>query len=334
MWQLSGQWGHGPPFATTPALTPDWIEDNWSGTLFHWLGYWLKGVGDRPPHRVDYQDTTGAWHTSSAWPPSEAREEVLHLDGRALTTTASGDDRRFIAAPTVLGVRHAREHAAWPGAPSCRQEHALESSEPPDAVAYVSEAFAIDSLLAGNPFVYLKLSSDQSGRLVEVALLHWPAGASCTDVAVGTVVARGAADLGHHRGSYDHQPFPVGEPTPVRVDLFNNAVPFAPGDRLVLILSGPESNGQTDSASPYTPQVTVHGGVSHVVLPFVSGGLGGSEPDMVYAPAPGGTGRRPFMTVRRSDRRRLFSQLGRQEQTTSPLCWRRGRTGRGATFTR
>lgn len=271
-WQISGQWGHGPPFATTPALTPEWVEENWSDTLFDWLGYWLQGVGDPPPHQVDYQDTSGAWHTSSAWPPAEARAEALYLDGDQLTTTAGDADRRFRAASS-----HGSEDPWWG---RCRHE-ILPAALPDTEVAYVSKPFTTDSLLAGNPFVYLELSSDLPGGTVEVALLRWEEDASCDEFATSPLVARGGADLHHHQGDYTTQPFPTHTPTPVRVDLFNTATRFAPGDRLIVVVPGP-----IYSASPYGPEITVHAGVSHAVVPFVFGGLGGDGPDIVYPPNP------------------------------------------------
>lgn len=296
MWQISGQWFHGPPFAEQPALTPEWIRDNWHAMLFDWLGHWLQGLGDTPPHRVDYQDSSGQWHTSSAWPPAEARDEALYLDGDRLTAAPGGSDRRFRAAPSpanshsTFWVEDRAGGGPWMAPPAvwswCRQE-LLADPRPDTGIAYVSQPFATDSLLAGNPVAHLELSSDQPGGIVEVTLVRWPQGATCTDPpAVPDVVARGTADLRYHHGGYDARPFAVDTPTAVRVDLFNNAVRFAPGDRLVVSVSGPEKPGDFGATSPFNPEVTVHAGRSHVVVPFVSGGLGGQPTDLHYPPSP------------------------------------------------
>lgn len=160
----------------------------------------------------------------------------------------------------------------------CRQD-VLPDQLPDTGTAYVSEPFTTDSLLAGNPFAYLELSSDLPGGIVEVTLVRWPKDASCTDLPdVPDIVARGAADLRYHHGGYEPRPFEVDTPIAVRVDLFNNAVRFDPGDRLVVSVSGPEKVGDYGS--------TVHAGLSHVVVPFVSGGLGGEPSGIDYPPSP------------------------------------------------
>jgi putative CocE/NonD family hydrolase len=268
LWQISGQWGHGPPFADTPALTPEWVHEHWHDILFDWLGYWLQGVGDTPPERVDYQDSTGAWHKAGKWPPPQARDEAVRLDG----------DRTFRAAPTP-GNDHASASAfdvpvppawwAW-----CRQDLLPGAGLEDTAVAWVSEPFTQQRLLAGNPHADLILSSDQPGGVVEVALVRWPADASCTDLPdVVEVIAAGGADLRHHTSPYTPVPFPVDTPTPVRVDLYNTATRFFPGDRLVVVVGGTEAIGVYGSVTPYAPEINVHAD-SRVVVPFVPGQLG------------------------------------------------------------
>lgn len=279
LWQISGQWMHGPPFHNPErALTPEWIDDNWRTILFGWLGYWLQGVGERPPERVDYQDTTGAWHRAGAWPPPQARAEALHLDGDRLTDAPGDSDRRFRVAGSP-GNDHASASAQDVPVPAgawawCRQD-AVSPADADTAVAYISEPLATERLLAGNPHAELTLTADQPGGVVQVSLLRWPAGTSCAELAdVGELVANGAADLRYHLDRYTAQPFPLDTPTPVRVDLFNTAVRFAPGDRLIAVVSGPEGVGLYGSTSPYAPEVTVHADASRVVLPFVPGGVG------------------------------------------------------------
>ncbi|MBW3665681.1 MAG: CocE/NonD family hydrolase [Actinobacteria bacterium] len=295
LWQITGQWAHGPPFAEEPALTPEWIRDNWRTTLFGWLGYWLQGVGDVPPDRVDYQDGTGRWHRSGTWPPANAREEVLYLAGDRVGGTAGDGDRTFVAtAHPGNDYRSAQDGgvpAYWWSA-TCRQR--LSDALGEFGVAYVGEPLTDGVLVAGNPFAYLRLSSTQEGGIVGVTVARLPAGSTCEDPAAELVpLTSGSADLRFHTGSYQGTAFPTGPDarTHVRVDLIDIAEQLHPGDRLVVLLHGSEDPvlGYYQP-SPYSPRITVHadGGAtaSHVVLPLANGTLRGDRPSLRYPPRP------------------------------------------------
>jgi hypothetical protein len=149
--------------------------------------------------------------------------------------------------------------------------------------------------LAGNPYAYLMLESDQPGGIVGVDLWLMRGGLTglCTrnngfDPDPAAWLSHGAADLRFMDGNFVGQAFPVSQATPVRVDMFNVAADLLPGDRLVLTLSG--TGWERRDGQPYMPLLDVQGGTgptaSHIVLPFVSGTLGGSAPTIGYPERP------------------------------------------------
>jgi predicted acyl esterase len=255
--KLSGQYGHMfPNFAPEDMRIPDWNE-----TLVEWLDFWLKGIGDAPPGEgtVDYQDTAGEWHHSTAWPPAETRNEVLYLTQGKLSATPGAGGTAFRAAPGASGL------------------------------CFLSEPATEDMLIAGNPIAYLRLQSDLPGGRIEVSMHQVDAGGGCSDM--GAIEGSenwlfGAADLLYHKGNYDAQPFPTGTPTPVRIDMSDQAFPITKGQRL-----GIQVNYPIDSVGyPIFPNLflSADGGeqASHVVVPLITGTFGGSTPTIEYPPRP------------------------------------------------
>lgn len=291
-WQITGQWGHGPPFAEEPALTPQWVRENWAPTLFGWLDYWLKGVGEPPAlGRVDYQDSTGAWRTSAAWPPVEARDESLYLTGVDASPEPADGDRSFVAVRSTLNDHSGAEEVGVPDAAwsaICREASGI----PVDTgLAYVSAPVTDRTVIAGNPFAYLTLSSDRPGGVFAVHLLRVPASMSCGDPSMSLDwLATGAADLRFHDGRYVGRDFPTGEPTPVRVDIYDIAEVLDPGDRIAVLVSGDEDWYGHAGQPQYAPTITVHADptitASQVVLPVVEGTLGGQPRPVAYPPRP------------------------------------------------
>lgn len=100
----------------------------------------------------------------------------------------------------------------------------------------------------------------------------------------GLETPKGATtDLRFHQGNYPGQAFPVLEPMPVRVDIYNDTWTFEVGDRVGALVSfGVDIDART--CQPWTPLLTLHGGTgpkaSHVVLPLVESTLGGDAPTM------------------------------------------------------
>ena len=274
-WFVLGQWGHTYDFAEQMAGNPH--AASWLDLQRAWLDFWLKGLGE-PPRMgaVDYQDASMAWREATAWPPPDAREEVLHLAGDALSPEPGGGARSFSAAP----------QGSCAASQTCGAVNTLcpSVSPVPPSVVYAVEATTA-ATVAGNPFLLLDVESDQAGGTFAVDLYRIPKGAPCED-AIG--LSNGGVDLRFHEGNFRAEPFPTGTRTPVRVDLYNVAVRLEPGDRLALVVRNP---GDRDTRE-HAPTITVHG-ASHVVLPLVEGTLGGAPPTLTYPPrpfAPGASG--------------------------------------------
>jgi len=269
-----GQWGHQYP---TGGLLDDHPggEDWWEDVAIPWFDFWLKGVGDHAPRLgiVDWQDETGAWHASTAWPPNETREESLYLTGARLEVAPGDETTSFVA-----GRSEDNEREVYCGgtAPVYLEGAAFETTPVAEPV-----------LVAGNPYLHLRLASDAPGGLVEAYLYDLAPGFEClgNDPDGETVwLSRGAADLRYHAGTLVAQDFPVGEAQDVRIDFWNLAHVLQPGHRLAVILRGPGTGyvEQTDF-----PMITLEG-ESRLVVPVTEGTLGG-------ALGVGGAPERPFL---------------------------------------
>jgi predicted acyl esterase len=260
-WFVLGQWGH--TLAFDGQLTDFPYAKSWGDLQRAWLDFWLKGLGQPPRTGVDYQDTGMAWHASASWPPAEGRDEVLYLQGDKLTATRGEGARRFTAAP-LIGAETACP-TALPVAAS---------------LAYTSDPVAQPVTLAGNPFVYLEVTSDQPGGTFSVDLLRFPKGVPCGD-GEPELAASGAIDLRFHEGNFAARPFPTGTPTAVRIDLNNLALHLDAGDALAVVVRNPNDRDTRE----FNPTISVSG-ASQVVLPVVSGTLGGPSPTVDYPPRP------------------------------------------------
>lgn len=275
--QLEGQWAHEFPNHNT--FNSDWVLDDWYNRLLEWYDFWLKGIGDGPPREgiVDYQDGTGTWHASTAWPPADARDEVLYLAEGRLAAKPGGAASPFRSAPEALG----------PAAQFCSEAAALAPL--PTGLAFVSEPVDNRSLVAGNPIAYLRLASDLPGGLVAVHLYDVAPEFECTDDGPSGVRlwAAGVADLRFHAGNFQAEPFPVDTPTHVRIDITNLAEILEPGHRLGAVLSYGDAIDRVGHPWPATITALTDGDVpSHLVVPFVEGGLGGAAPVHDYPPRP------------------------------------------------
>jgi len=100
-------------------------------------------------------------------------------------------------------------------------------------------------------------------------------------------LSSGGADLRFHQGNMVAKDFPIGTPTPLRIDFHSVASNIDAGHRLALLAW---SGHWLDRASqPAAPMLTLHadGDIpSHIVLPFVEGTLGGEETTYEYPPRP------------------------------------------------
>lgn len=286
---LEGQWPHQMPKPGVGSIE----QDEWHAMLLPWLDYWLKGLGEAPPRvgLVDYEDGTGEWHTSTAWPPVEAHEEVLFLTADGLNPEPGASGASFVSYPTVGGT----EAILCGGANFLPTDAATNALFGSPGTVYLSDPAPADLFLAGNPYAYLQISSSQIGGLVSLHL--YDAGTDLdTDCADGVPDdvdhwASGTADLRFHDGVFTGHDFPVNEPTPVRIDITNFAEVLHEGHRLAVVASYGDLLDRT--GQPWTPSITLAPGAtadaldaSHIVLPFVTGTLGGAEPTLDYPPRP------------------------------------------------
>jgi putative CocE/NonD family hydrolase len=303
---LEGQWAHAfpnflgdPPGHAGSTLT----SDDWNGRLLGWLDYWLKGSrhGAAPGEgTVDYQAEAPTadpdhpfafeWHRSSAWPPAEAHNEVLYLapaaggnaDG-SLSGAPGGGSASFRSYPQA-------EKIAQPALLFC-PANLLSDELGPGGVPYQSDPVQEPTLVAGNPFAYLRIESDLPGGQLSVHLFDLGPNVKCNDD--GTVsdvraIATGAADLRFYHGNYVATDFPVGVPTNVRVDITNLAEVLEPGHRLGAAVS--YGDVLERASQPFYPNITLsaEGGLeaSQLVVPVVEGNLGGGGTRIAYPPRP------------------------------------------------
>lgn len=289
--EYKGQWGH--EFPNFNSVHEGWVLADWNARLLAWLDYWLKGRGPKPELGiVSYQDGSGRWRRSRSWPPREARRQVLYLAGTALSPKPSAQDASFRAFPRSVGAGV----LAGDGTPSMNGyseafRAACADADLPGEVAagrvFMTEPLRTNAVIAGNPFAYLKLTSDQPGGQVSVQLVDVSADARCGAMPPSEGTARplsaGAADLRFLYGNYAAAGFPVGRATWVRIDLTHLAEVIPAGHRLALVVS--QGDIVDRLSMPYTPHVVIDG-ASEIVLPVITGSFGGKAPRHRYPPRP------------------------------------------------
>lgn len=275
--QLAGQWGHEWP--TDEHLDGSGLA-GWNQTLVSWFDHWLKGNGTTPEFlgQALYEPQQGSWERSDRWPPLESGREALYLNGTLLEPDPGhqGAKLRPVGPPTG---------SLTLSGDCIRPTSHLAVSEPLDEPV----------TMAGNPFAYLHVSSDQPGGqlgmvLYDIEELVGTEACPATSSGNREMVTRGVADLRFHQGNLHGNDFPVNTPTPVRVDLYNAAHTFEEGHRIgVMFVDGLWSYDRF--SQPYHPELTLHAGgspatASHLVIPVSDGTLGGEMPDLIYPPRP------------------------------------------------
>ncbi len=268
-YQLEGQWGHEMPSIA-----------GWEGRLVDWFDYWLKQQGPPPAGlgRVDFQDDSRVWHQSLAWPPPEAVEEALGLEG----------PRMFRAAPDAALAEITVDPRSYRGSP-VGQAPACPPFDGVTSVSYLTEKAPEKVVVAGNPRALLHLSSDSPEGRFTLRLFRVSPDFTCEAGRVAAddfrYLGGGAVDLRFHAGNLSAIPFPVGTPVAVRVDIPSMAETLAPGDRVLAVLGlGPEKTGVPGMGM--LPTLTIHSG--ELVLPVVRGTLGLGPPVETYPPRPRG----------------------------------------------
>jgi len=269
--QLEGQWPHMMP-GFDPEFAPTY-GDTWDDVVVRWFDYWLKGIGT-PEHlgEVEYQDGKDAWHTSTMWPPAEAKDEVLFLAQGKATGTAGQESASFRSAPTAEG----------PSQILCGNQ-VLPPSAAAEGLVYLSQPLAQDTFVAGDPFALLQVEADQPGGLVALDL--YDVGDDCSQA---VFLGRGVADLRFHDGVFTGHDFPTSGAHPVRLDITDFAEWIPKGHKLGVVVSYGDAADRT--GQPFTPLITLHGddgpASSQVVIPVVQGTFGGATRSIDYPPRP------------------------------------------------
>lgn len=303
---IRGYWGHDHPTPWNPWATrldfPSG-EVDWEQYATSWLDFWLKGIGPQPRLNVVYhQDQNFDWHEATSWSPEPTKKEVLYLSQAGLSTTPTAGDVTFRSAPSPLDAQWAQlmvKHLAGGGLGE-PENQGLNPTLCPTALdeglshAYLTPPATSPVLIAGNPFAYVSVSSDQPGGVVTVSLYDIEPTSSCngSHVTGARYIASGSADLNFYETPYLSHEFPVNAPTGVRIDLTDTSYVLPEGHRLAVLVS----NGglYERSGSLFTPNITIHGATggaaaraSHIVVPVADGTLGGAHPTLRYP-------RRPF----------------------------------------
>ena len=252
----------------------------WREHVVRWFAFWLQGLGEPPVElgTVRYQVSdgpvgscvpqevagVGPMRTSTAWPPAEAVAERLFLAGDALAgAPATAEPAAFVAAP--------RSGSALPCA----------AATDPAASAFSTPPLTVDTDIAGNPFAELEITSSDEGGTFDARL--FAVGDCDADPTTGRLLASGAVDLRFWNGNFDAVPFATTNPTKVRLDFPAMAERVRQGERVVLVLGGPETG---ERVSRYAPTITV-GKASELVVPVVGGSTGGDRsPRTDYLPRP------------------------------------------------
>jgi predicted acyl esterase len=302
--QFRGWWGHAfPHHQNAWATTLDLPSGNtdWETVVTRWFDYWLKGIGPAPRTGVVYhQDQNLRWHEGSSWSPEPSKKEVLYLSDTGLEPSAREGNTSFRSAPPLLDHSWG-EHAVSDGYGLGVVPHSegTQYSLCPDvlgadlASAYLTPPATEDTLIAGNPFVYLTLSSDMPSGLVTASLYDIGPDFACTGAlhSDARYIASGSADLNFIDSPFLSRPFPVNAPTDVRIDLTDVTYSLAPGHRLAVTLSHGEILERTGTS--VFPNITIHGGnpgsgynASHIVLPVAEGTFGGLGPSTNYPQRP------------------------------------------------
>lgn len=286
--EIRGWWGHAYPGASG-TFDPIGGEENWEDIVIGWMEFWLKGKGDAPRLGVEHLDQMGGWHESTEWPPAEADDETLFLVGQTLASIPGVGDATFRSAPPLqetgyLGVVSSYTpigdvydgELGGAGASLCP----APAGAPQVSAPFMIEATK-DVVIAGNPRLDLVISSDLPGGIVSATMFALEPGFRCEDgVPEGaTWLGFGAADLEYYETRYTARAFPVGEKTPVSIDLTDVTALVPAGHRFAIVVSHGEI-GQSLAQPTRAPSITIHAGdseSSRLVVPILKGSLGGLQ---------------------------------------------------------
>ena len=322
---VEGQWGHEWPteayFAAETSVldvtepetpgdapgTPPWWDYSYDELILDWFDYWLKGVGDADGlGTVDYQDDSGRWRRTTAWPPSEAIEQALFLTGETLASTGQAGARAYSTRDNPLDYSRVGEGVTQYGlaagdlTPESGTWAALCPDHPTAAgggtgLVYWTQSLDEAVTVAGNPVAVLDISSDQPHGIVDLRLLDVGPDFACDEMGQPTdvrLLTYATADLRFHAGNLNAEPFPVGEPTTVRFDFFNLATRLEAGHRLALVAGLGEGSLKYRSSGVGYPTIEIASGPtpdsSRLIMPVVEGTFGASQDAAHRPPRPFG----------------------------------------------
>jgi X-Pro dipeptidyl-peptidase len=239
-WVL-GQWGHEVPTAH---------KSDWHQQVIGWFDHYLRGGPQTvKTGEVEYQDDDDRWHTADRWPPPSTRQ-VVRLSGDQVVPDGEKlepVDATFQSADNDPGLR-----ADQPD----DKTRLYTSTCGPHQALFVSRPLAADTLLAGNAFLDLTLSSTLPGGNLSVFLWRTKGEGTCPDQSA-TWFARALMDLRHWKVERHSQDFPIGTPTHVRMRSHPFAGVVHKGERIVVAIGGGSSEIEPDARHP---AITVSGG--------------------------------------------------------------------------
>lgn len=256
---MLGQWGHG-------GVRPDFTR-----LAIGWFDHYLRGgPQSTAPGIVEYQDDTGAWHTSPSWPPP-AEPVPLFLSGQQLLaarSTAPPSQRSFQSLDLDAPATAASASIKDLGLP------ALNLACGPHQVVYVSPPLEQEIRVAGNFTADLTVSSNLPGGNLVATLYHTATTGSCAElVSTARDSGRIQLNLRHWQQPGTSRPFPTGTPTKVSARSLPLATTIPAGDRLVLIIGSTAAEILPNPSKPRITITTGDGLPGSLSLPVVSGNL-------------------------------------------------------------
>lgn len=250
---MVGQWPHAFPFEDDVAFTEDHVVP--------WFDHHLRGGPAVEMGTVTYEDDTGTVHQSTAWPPAETNLTRLFLSDGTLVERAD----QVQASEQATLANDATE--------------AFPDDCPGDEAVWISPPLAQDTLIAGNLFVNLTLTSTEPNENLVATLWTADELPACepgkfTDEPEGVTEHRYAISDLRHRGHLEQgEPFPVGEPGQVELRSIPLAEVLPAGERIVLTVKG---GHPSLVPRPGVPTLTFHTGpdvLAELWLPVVGGEL-------------------------------------------------------------
>jgi X-Pro dipeptidyl-peptidase len=221
-------WDALPPTVEKKAWFGQWYHEHpsfeeWRTDLHQWYDHWLMGIDngilDEP--RIVVQDNVG-WddslgynplaRNSTAWPPTDVRDEAYMLDGEALRPPAAGTETDTVSYLAVPGDDRSGVHLSQPYVTTFR-------TEPRDQPLH----------LAGEALLHLTGSLDgPSGHWIAVLYDEAPGG-------LWDEVSRAYLDARHREGLAAGQDVPAG-PHDYTLRFYPRDHVVDTGHRLVLAL--------------------------------------------------------------------------------------------------